>query len=87
MLVGSSMVQWEEQVLEPKGPRFKFFEPLSLFLCRNRENTRATVLSDWKKAPSVGLIKGHDYSKYAVVLHPILPMDTWPQVTMKHHFP
>ena len=59
------MVQWEEQVLESKGPRFKFFEPLSLFLCRKRENTRATVLSDWKEGPSIGLINGHDYSKYA----------------------
>ena len=28
MLVGSSMVQWEGQGLEPKGPQF--FEPLSL---------------------------------------------------------
>lgn len=38
MLVGSSMVQWEGQGLEPKGPQF--FEPFSLFICRNRENTR-----------------------------------------------
>lgn len=49
MLAGS-MARWEEQVSEPKRPRFKFFEPRSLLICRNRANARATVLSDEKRA-------------------------------------
>lgn len=45
MLV-ESMMQWEEQGLEPKGPRFKFFEPLRLLIYKNRANKRAIILND-----------------------------------------
>lgn len=43
---------------------------------KNRKNTRVPGLSDWKRAPSKGLMNGHDDSKHATAHQHSLPMDT-----------
>lgn len=85
------LVQWEEQVSEPKRPKFKFFKHLSLPIFRNKTNTiKGIILSDWKRAPSTGLINRGDYYKiyhgfslYFTYLH---CMYTNPQVTLEYWF-
>ena len=74
MLVGSSMVQWEGQGLEPKGPQF--FEPLSL---SGKTQGPLEESPQHKLNKCLGLLPD-------TTRHPILSTHTWPPLT-KHHFP